>query len=167
MQPLFMVLVAWCAIFSSMPSVSTSRTLDTLTLEGSSCDRAPAGDDGVVCSLSGDMQLISGSAVSGNISITGLNDTAVLHLAPSDPLVLRPGSALYLSHLTLSNASFAGAPDPLAPLAAAYIQLSGITVQPGVTLALSNLSIQLDCAAWAMLFDVFCLQGYANGIVKV
>ena len=40
-------------------------------------------------------------------------------------------------------------------------------MQPGSSLALSNLNIQLDCASWASLFDLFCVQGYVNGIVKV
>ena len=156
-------IAVWCALLTSAAAAHQLFTLDTLLSNVSSCS---SGLQSVVCDLSGGMQLTSDSSMSGNVSVAGLG-AATLQLFPSDPLVLQPGSALYLSNLTLSNASFAGAPDPLAPLAAAYIQLSGISVQPGGTLALSNLSIQLDCVAWASLFDVFCLQGYANGIVMV
>ena len=166
MQPRVMVLVTWCAILSAVPSVSTMRTMDSLTQGGLICDSAPAVVGGLACRLSGDMQLTSDSTMSGIVSITGLN-ASVLHLVPNNPLVLQSGSTLSLSNLTVSNASFAGAPDPLAPLAVAYIQLSGISVQPGGMLALSNLSIQLDCAAWESLFDLFCLQGYANGNIRV
>ena len=162
MQPRIMVLVVGCAICATMSPVSASATLDTLTL-GGSCGSS----NGVAaCSFSGDMQLTSGSAVLGNVSVAGLN-AAVLRLVPDDPLELKPGSALSLSFLTVSNASFAGAPDLLSPLSVAFTQLSGLSVQPGSTLRLSNLSVQLDCADWASLFDVFCSQGYANGSVKV
>lgn len=158
-----MVRVVWCAILATMASVSASVTLDALMV-GSTCGSAPAG--WVACSVSGDMQLTSVSAVSGNISVFGMN-AAVLHLVPSGPLVLKPGSALSLSNLAVSSASFAGAPDPRSPLSVAFIQLSGISVQRGSSLRLLNLSVLLDCADWASLFDVFCGQGYANGIVKV
>ena len=157
-------IAVWCALVALTPAGHALVTpLDTFLMDASSCVRMT---QGVVCSLSGDVQLASGSAVSGNVSVAGMG-AAVLHLVPSDPLVLTPGSALSLSFLTVSNASFAGAPDLLSPLSVAFTQLSGLSVQPGSTLRLSNLSVQLDCADWASLFDVFCSQGYANGSVKV
>ena len=157
-------IAVWCALVALTPAGHALVTpLDTFLMDASSCVRMT---QGVVCSLSGDVQLASGSAVSGNVSVAGMG-AAVLHLVPSDPLVLTPGSALSLSYVTVSTASLAEAPDPLAPSSVAYIQLGGLSVQPGSSLALSNLNIQLDCASWASLFDLFCVQGYVNGIVKV
>ena len=158
-------IAVWCALVALTPAGHALVTpLDKFLLDASSCSKRM---QGIVCSLSGDMQLTSGSTVSGNVSVAGIG-AAVLHLVPNDPLVLTPGSSLSLSYVTVSNASFAaGALDPLAPSSVAYIQLSGLSVQPGSSLALSNLNIQLDCASWASLFDLFCVQGYVDGIVKV